>query len=367
MVILIPFFSLRAEGNSLPYFIKGTEMKLKLEVSNEGVKFRSGVHKFWPAEKLEIIIRDNQNKTIYSTKLKYYLPPREKKEIILTCVAPQLSGTYSIGYILRSNNNEIVQLERPAGKFVVGELLPDTHQQIKAKKENQTSTIESQIPSNNLKTPTSEPPNLEPSKKDAPKQSETSTEIKYPSLSSFEQDIKTAPSIQTPESSYIVRQGDVLEIFVLEDEALRRQVIVTPDGFISFPVIGSLLVSGLTTSEVSRRITALLKEKRYLINPSVTVSVIEGKGRNFSILGEVRKPGVYPLEEGTTILVAISQAEGYTEFADIRNIKIIRKENIASNTVKIIKINLKKTMKIEQADIVILPKDIIIVPEKFWR
>lgn len=54
--------------------------------------------------------------------------------------------------------------------------------------------------------------------------------------------------------------------------------------------------TGLTTLEVSRRITALLKEKRYLINPSVTVSVIEGKGRNFSILGEVRKPVITLLE-----------------------------------------------------------------------
>lgn len=388
-ITLISYSNLKAE-DTIPSFIKGTAMTFNLRLSNEGVKFRSAT-KLWIAKKVEIIIKDNRNKIIYSTKFDCYLPPREKKEIVFTCPAPKLPGNYSLWYVLRCDNEKIAQLERYAGKFVVGELLPEAQQPIKAKEgslsvgtkpfvppvvtvsaltpEPRTPNIESRIPNPEPRTPELQPQTLPEIL--SPNPQPTTSEFQFPApefpkKNVFEQG-KTVPSTQIPESSYVIRSGDVVEIFVMEDETLRRQVMVTPDGYISFPVIGSLFVSGLTTSAVSRQITASLKEKRYLINPSVTVSAIESKSRNFSILGEVRKPGVYPLEEGTTILVAISQAEGYTEFADIKNIKVIRKVGGDSKTIKTIKINLMKTMKVEQEDIVIFPKDIIIVPEKFWR
>jgi len=169
---------------------------------------------------------------------------------------------------------------------------------------------------------------------------------------------------EVSEEAYTIGPLDVLEIFVIEDEDLRKTVTVAPDGRISFPVIGSIYVCGMTTTELSKKIASFLA-KDYIVDPHVTVSVVQISSKKFSIVGEVKKPGVFPLNEGVSLLKAIALAGGFTKFADLRKVKILREKD---GEYEIIQIDVNKIIKKGQIqhNITIYPEDIIIVPESLF-
>ncbi len=166
------------------------------------------------------------------------------------------------------------------------------------------------------------------------------------------------------EDIYTIGPLDILEIFVIEDPDLRKTVSVTPDGKISFPVIGELYVSGMTPISLSQKI-ALLLGKDYLVNPNVIVSILKIGSKKFSIVGEVKKPGVFPVEGGVNLLEAVALAGGFTQFAALSKVKILREKN---GQYEIIQINVNKIIKKGeiQKNIAIQPEDIIIVSESLF-
>lgn len=105
--------------------------------------------------------------------------------------------------------------------------------------------------------------------------------------------------------------------------------------------------------------------KDYLVNPQVTVSVVKISSKKFSIVGEVRKPGVFQLNEGVNLLKAIALPGGFTKFADLRKIKILREKD---EKYEIIQIDVNKIIKDGQIqkNITIYHEDIIIVPESLF-
>ncbi|MDQ5988216.1 MAG: hypothetical protein CSYNP_03974 [Syntrophus sp. SKADARSKE-3] len=112
-------------------------------------------------------------------------------------------------------------------------------------------------------------------------------------------------------SDYKIGGYDVLSVIVYEEKDLSREnVRVTADGYITFPLIGRLKVSDLTTTEIERLISKLLAEKDYLIDAHVSVLVVKYEGRKFSALGAVSNPGPYPLQARERILDGISKAGG---------------------------------------------------------
>src|SRR6185503_10840942 len=94
---------------------------------------------------------------------------------------------------------------------------------------------------------------------------------------------------------YPIGIDDVLEISIIQPDKMTHMVRVSPDGFISFPFIGSVQVRGLTLSQVQERIENEL-ENGYLKYPIVYVSLVESRSRKFFVYGEVQKPGTFPLE-----------------------------------------------------------------------
>jgi len=151
---------------------------------------------------------------------------------------------------------------------------------------------------------------------------------------------------------YLIGPEDILEIVVWDHEDLTRKVQVSREGDFSYPLIGKVKADELTVSQLEKEIAQRLSG-RYIINPQVTVTV-EEYHRFFYVFGEVEKPGRYPLETGTTVLKAITTAEGATEKASINNTKIIREED-----------GVRKQIKAKMGDI-IRPEDVIIVPESFF-
>ena len=121
---------------------------------------------------------------------------------------------------------------------------------------------------------------------------------------------------------YKIHQGDVLDVSVWGDETLVKVIRVLPDGSISFPLAGYVMVAGFSPSEVEEKITKKLK--KYLPDPEVTVIVNSTDGNKVYILGKVNKPGVIPLQGPMTILQALSISGGFNRFADLGEIKILR-------------------------------------------
>ena len=121
---------------------------------------------------------------------------------------------------------------------------------------------------------------------------------------------------------FLLGPEDVLEVTVWRNQDLSRIVVVRPDGKISLPLIGDVQASGLNSSQVAAKIAARLTE--FKENPNVSVSLKEVNSYFIFVLGEVLKPGKYPLKSYATVLQGVSMAGGFTQFASKNRMQIIR-------------------------------------------
>jgi polysaccharide export outer membrane protein len=121
---------------------------------------------------------------------------------------------------------------------------------------------------------------------------------------------------------YRLHQGDKVLISVWREETLQKEVVVLPDGSVTFPLIGRVEVAGLSTPEVEQSIT--LKLKKYFPEPIVTVVIAGIDGNRAFVMGKVMHPGPLILNGPISVLQAISMAGGFDKFADESSIKVIR-------------------------------------------
>lgn len=163
---------------------------------------------------------------------------------------------------------------------------------------------------------------------------------------------------------YIISDGDTLDISVWEWPTLKSEVIVRPDGKISFPLIGDVPASGLTLTQLDQVITERLSE--FIRSPEVLVVFKNAGGKKIIVLGEVLTPGAYKVTgRKYTVMEAIALAGGYTDDAVLRSVIVIRG---GTKNPKPISLNLAKTLKkadltqditLESEDIVYVPKTVI--------
>jgi polysaccharide biosynthesis/export protein len=121
---------------------------------------------------------------------------------------------------------------------------------------------------------------------------------------------------------FLLGPEDVLEVTVWRNQDLSRTVVVRPDGKISLPLIGDVQASGLNSSQVAAKIAARLTE--FKENPNVSVSLKEVNSYFIFVLGEVLKPGKYPLKSYATVLQGVSMAGGFTPFSSKNKMQVIR-------------------------------------------
>lgn len=129
----------------------------------------------------------------------------------------------------------------------------------------------------------------------------------------------------TEDASYVIGAQDVLDINVWKEGELTRTVPVRPDGKISLPLLNDIQAAGLTPSQLTAQITEELK--KFVTNPQVTVIVAQINSQRVYILGEAARPGAYPLLPGMTVLQALSSAGGFTMFANMKKIYVLRQKN----------------------------------------
>ena len=121
---------------------------------------------------------------------------------------------------------------------------------------------------------------------------------------------------------FLLGPEDVLEVTVWRNQDLSRIVVVRPDGKVSLPLIGDVQASGLSSAQVAAKIAARLTE--FKENPNVSVSIKEVNSYFIYVLGEVLKPGKYPIKSYATVLQGVSLAGGFTLYASKNRMQVIR-------------------------------------------
>jgi polysaccharide export outer membrane protein len=159
--------------------------------------------------------------------------------------------------------------------------------------------------------------------------------------------------------SYRIGSDDVLNIYVWKEPELTQDTTVMSDGRISFPLIGEVMAQGQTVTQLRETITEKLR--KFVTSPEITVIVRESRSRRIYTIGKLTRPGPYPLDPNMTVLQALATAGGFTEWADTKNILIVRKEGE-----KEIQLHFNYDAYIygdkTQKDIVLKPQDTIVVP-----
>ena len=169
-----------------------------------------------------------------------------------------------------------------------------------------------------------------------------------------------APAVSA--NTYRIGVQDVLDISVLQPDPLATTVSVSPDGSVTFPLIGGVHVKGLTTEEAQHEIERRLADG-YMKYPVVSVSLRESRSRKFFVYGEVIRPGAYPMEERATVLKAISIAGGFTKFGSSSRVKILRQQGDQPGY-ETIPVNIKAVMDGNaQQDVLLQDGDMVVVSE----
>jgi polysaccharide biosynthesis/export protein len=125
--------------------------------------------------------------------------------------------------------------------------------------------------------------------------------------------------------NYVIGPQDVVDINVWKEPELTRSVPVRPDGKISMPLLNDVQAGGLTPMQLTAQISAALK--KFISDPQVTVVVTQINSQRIYILGEVTRPGAFPLVSGMSLLQALSSAGGFTMFANVKKIYLLRTVN----------------------------------------
>jgi polysaccharide export outer membrane protein len=168
-----------------------------------------------------------------------------------------------------------------------------------------------------------------------------------------------AESAATAPADYIIGPEDVLTVVYWRDKDMTSEVAVRSDGKISLPLLNDVQAAGLTPKQLRDWLVEASKE--YFEDPAVSVGVKLMNSRKVFITGEVYKPGPYPLVGPTTVLELISLAGGLKDYADRKNILIVRNENGRQTSYLfnykdvVSRKNLKQNIELKPHDTVIVP------------
>jgi len=170
-------------------------------------------------------------------------------------------------------------------------------------------------------------------------------------------DATSNAAVATP-GDYVIGPEDQLSIVFWKDKDMSAEVAVRPDGKISLP-LNDIQAAGLTPSQLRDRLTE--DAKRYLEDPNVTIVVRQINSRRVFVTGEVAKPGPYPLIGPTTVLQILATAGGLKEYADEKNILVLRSEGGRPVTYRFNYRDVSKHRNVAQ-NVELKPGDTILVP-----
>jgi polysaccharide export outer membrane protein len=161
---------------------------------------------------------------------------------------------------------------------------------------------------------------------------------------------------------YLLQPGDMLDISIWGEEDMRRQVLVLPNGMISYALAGHINVAGMTPEMAEAEVKRRLVEGNYYVDPPLTLSVVQTRGHELFVMGRVRNPGAITATRRLDVMQTLSLAGGLDEFADKNAIMIIRRDGNRQN---MFRFNYSDVVsgKDLTSNIVLQPGDVLVVPE----
>ncbi len=179
------------------------------------------------------------------------------------------------------------------------------------------------------------------------------------SLATFAEAEEKFSGASTSPEDYRIGPEDVLFISVWKEEELQREVLVRPDGGVSFPLAGDVQVAGKTPAEVEQEISTRIQ--KYIPEAVVTVSVKKVSGYTIFVNGKVKQPGKFVVGRYMDVVQAITLAGGLDTFADEDGIKVIRRQN-GKQVVHLFNYkDVKRGRNLDQ-NIILQSGDVIVVP-----
>ena len=142
-------------------------------------------------------------------------------------------------------------------------------------------------------------------------------------------------SLPPPTERNVIGPGDTFTLEIVGEKDLPHEYQVASDGTVDLPYVHTLKVADLEAQEVARLVRNHLIAEKVLTDPSVVVQVKEYASRHVTLLGQVAKPGSFPLVPGMSLIQAISQAGGLTAVASGSHVNITRKTSTGQQTVEV--------------------------------
>lgn len=160
----------------------------------------------------------------------------------------------------------------------------------------------------------------------------------------------------TEQSNTVLGVGDVVKITVFQNPDMTTEARISESGTITFPLLGAVRVAGMTPAQAERSIADGLKKGGYVVQPQVNVFLVQLRSRQVPVLGQVNKPGKYPLEESSTKLTDLLAMAGGSTGAD--TVTVMKKNGNGYKKVEVdlpelfLKGDLSSDLQVSNGDIV---------------
>lgn len=159
---------------------------------------------------------------------------------------------------------------------------------------------------------------------------------------------------------YRIQPGDILMVSVWKEEALMAEVLVRPDGGMSFPLVGDVRASGRTVDEVRELVNERLS--KFIPDPSVTIAVKQIGGNRVYVLGKVNRPGEFTFSQPIDVMQALSMAGGATSFASLDDIQILHRDGSGKQTARRFRYSEVERGRSLDQNILLKSGDTVVVP-----
>lgn len=160
-------------------------------------------------------------------------------------------------------------------------------------------------------------------------------------------------------ATYLIQPGDVLTVSVWKEPELQSEVLVRPDGGLSFPLVGDVKAAGLSLEDVRSVMDQRLR--KYIPDPVVTVALKQIGGNRIYVVGKVNRPGEFPFTKPIDVMQALSLAGGATSFAALDDIQILRRDGEKQSSLRFRYSAVEKGRELEQ-NVLLRSGDTVVVP-----
>ncbi|MFN7949222.1 MAG: polysaccharide biosynthesis/export family protein [Blastocatellia bacterium] len=152
---------------------------------------------------------------------------------------------------------------------------------------------------------------------------------------------------------------DVVSVLVFNHEKYSMlNVTIPPDGRLNYPLIGQVVMVGRTAEDVQKEIADKLSE--YIIEPKVTVQIVQSRSLKYMVIGDVNKPGVFEMNRRMSLMEAIAEAGDITRYGDRSKVSVLRMQTDGS--IRPYPVNLKEMQSGRGASFFLTPGDVVVVP-----